>query len=120
MLKMMAIEDDVFDMKAIQQIARSFPFIEWKGGFSNIQDALHEMMLNTPDIIIIAVELQEENGLSVASKIQELLPKVPVIVAARNDHHAREAYEVGARGYIIKPFDRVKLLELLGNLRINI
>jgi hypothetical protein len=33
---------------------------------------------------------------------------------------AREAYEVGARGYIIKPFDRMKLLELFRNLRINI
>jgi DNA-binding NarL/FixJ family response regulator len=117
MLKMMVIDDNVLDREAIEQLVRPLSFVEWQGGFSKPQDALCEMLRNTPDVVITAVEIPEMNGLSFTSMLQERLPDIQVIVAARSSRYAREAYEAGARGYIIKPFDRESLLRLLENVR---
>jgi two-component system response regulator AlgR len=117
MLKMMVIEDNDLDREAIEQLVGSLSHFKWLGGFSKPKDALCEMVRNTPDVVITAVEIPEMNGLSFTSMLQERFPDVQVIVTARSSRYAREAYEAGARGYIIKPFDRESLLRLLENVR---
>jgi two-component system response regulator DesR len=116
MLKMMVIDDNALDRGAIEQLVGSLSSVTWLGGFSKPQDALYEMMRNTPDVVITAVEIPEMNGLSFTGMLQERLPDVQVIVAARSGRYARDAYEAGARGYIIKPFDRESLLRQLENM----
>lgn len=115
MLKLMVVDDNISDLEVVRQIVNSISFIEWAGEFTNPHEALSEMMRNPPDIVITAVELPEMNGLSLTGKMQEVLPRVLVIIAARNSHYATEAYEVGARGYLIKPFRQEDLLKLIGN-----
>ncbi|AOZ93138.1 response regulator transcription factor [Paenibacillus crassostreae] len=115
MLKLMVVDDNISDLEAIQQIVNSISFFEWVGGFANPHEALSEMMRKPPDIVITTVELPEMNGLSLTRKMQEVLPWVHVIIAARNSNFATEAYEVGARGYLIKPFRQESLLKLIGN-----
>jgi two-component SAPR family response regulator len=109
----MVIDDNMSDIEAIKQIVRSITSVDLVGSFVKPQEALCEMMRNAPDVVITAVELPEMNGLSLTRRLQEVLPEIHVIVAARSRHFAREAYEVGARGYLIKPFQKEKLFRLL-------
>ncbi|WP_424767689.1 response regulator [Paenibacillus sp. sgz302251] len=114
-LKLIVVDDNISDLEGIRQIADSISFVEWGGSFAKPQEALMMMMRNAPDVLITAVELPEMNGLSFTGRLQECLPRVHVIVAARSGQYAREAFEVGARGYLIKPFEKGSLLRLLGN-----
>jgi two-component SAPR family response regulator len=112
-LKIIVIDDDTRDMGAIKQILGSIPFVELAGCFVNPQTALKEMMENLPDVLITAIELTEMNGLSLTRTMQEVLASVHVILSSRSGHFAREAYDAGARGYIIKPYRKEKLMSLL-------
>jgi two-component SAPR family response regulator len=112
--KMVVVDDNISDLEDIQAMVSTIAVVEWTGCYTRPQEALLDMARSAPDVVIAAVEMMEMNGLSFTRKLQEILPGVHVIVAARNDHYAREAYEVGARGYLIKPFEKESLMRLLG------
>jgi len=112
---MVVVDDNISDLEDIQEMVSTIAVVEWTRGYTRPQEALLDMTRSAPDVVITAVEMIEMNGLSFTRKLQEIHPGVPVIVTARNDHYAREAYEVGARGYLIKPFEKESLIRLLEN-----
>jgi two-component SAPR family response regulator len=113
-LKLIVVEDNISDLEKVRHIVAGIPFVEWVGHYAEPQEAITEMMRGVPDVVITAVELPNMNGLSFTHKMQNVLPGVHVIVASHSSQYAREAYDVGARGYIIKPFEHESLLRLLG------
>lgn len=116
-MRLMLLEDQTVDRAAVEQIIKSLPDVEWIGTYANSQEALDEAVKNKPDVVIAAVELTEMNGLAFTSKLQEILPTVSIIVSARSGHYAREAYEAGARGYLIKPVGMESLMKALDHTR---
>ncbi|WP_213413469.1 LytR/AlgR family response regulator transcription factor [Xylanibacillus composti] len=114
MLKLMLLDDQPADREAVEQIVRSIPDVEWLGACVNSGEALDAAVKRKPDVVIAAVELAEMNGLAFTSKLQEMLPAVRVIVSASSGDYARQAYDAGARGYLIKPIDQNSLIKVLG------
>gem|GEM_PF-2681820 len=114
MLKLLLLEDQSADQEAVERIIRSLPDVQWLGAYANPQEALAEADRNRPDIVIAAIELADMNGLAFTSKLQAIHPSVRVIVAAHSGDYAREAYDAGARGYLIKPIDPNSLMKVLG------
>lgn len=117
MLKIMVIDDHAAEREQVEQIAKSLAGVEWMGGFASPQDALQEAVKNVPDVVIAAVELTDMNGLAFTGKLQEILPSVHVIVSSRSGRYAREAYDAGARAYLIKPVGKANLMRALDHVR---
>ncbi|AOZ93677.1 LytR/AlgR family response regulator transcription factor [Paenibacillus crassostreae] len=112
---MMVVDDNIDDLKAIEKMVGTIAIVECEGCYTKPQEALLDITRSAPDVVIIAVEMMEMNGLSFTRKLQGILPEIHVILVARTGHYAREAYEVGARRYLIKPFERESLKRLLEN-----
>jgi chemotaxis response regulator CheB len=72
--KLMIIDDNASDRGSMVQIAESISCVKWSRGFANPQDAINEMRFYVPDVVIIAVELSDTNGLSVTRRLLELQP----------------------------------------------
>ncbi|MCI3923543.1 response regulator [Paenibacillus sp. TRM 82003] len=113
MQTLMVIDDNKVDLESVRSIVELYPTVEWLGGYADAQAALAALGVRLPDMVIIAVELAEMNGLMVARTIKETLPQVQVIMAAHSRNFANEAYDVGARGYLIKPLNPNQVLTLL-------
>lgn len=109
----MVVDSNEWDRDTLRDIAGSVKGMEWSGAYESAEEALSAMQIDTPELLVIAVELPEMNGLTLARRMQELHPKLQVIITAMSRHHATEAYEVGARGYIVKPFDKQNMIRLL-------
>lgn len=116
MFKIFIVDNNPSDRDALIRILEKFTCIYWLKVFSNPHEALHDLLQGKPDIVITAVEFPEMNGLTFSRKLLELLPAVHVIVTARSDQYAREAYEVGARSYLIKPFAVEPLEKAISNI----
>ncbi len=75
-----------------------------------------------PDVILSDVEMPRMNGyeLLAALKQQENLRHIPVVMitSRANDKHRQKAVDLGVSEYLTKPFDDVKLLELIKNLTV--
>ena len=70
---------------------------------------------NKPDIILSDLEMPRLSGFELleALKSNENLSDIPVIIISSrsDDAHRREAFELGAAEYLVKPYDEKALLE---------
>jgi DNA-binding NarL/FixJ family response regulator len=112
-LKLMLLEDQTADREAVERITKSLSDVEWMGAYAKPHEALDAAVKCKPDVVIAAVELADMNGLTFTSKLQDILPAVCVIVSARSGDYARQAYDAGASGYLIKPIDQKGLRKVL-------
>lgn len=68
-----------------------------------------------PDLIVLEVSMPQMNGLMAAARLKEILPKVKLIFLTMNldPHVAREAFRLGASGYVAKHSPVKELLKAL-------
>ena len=91
------------------------------GVFYNGNDALLEMKSLNPDIIILDLVMPQKDGITVLEELGSFpqRPKVIVSTAFGHEETTRQAMELGANYYILKPFEIPVLLkrirELTGN-----
>lgn len=73
--------------------------------------ALYEEVL--PDLVTLDVVMPGMDGLATLSRLRELDPacKVIMLSAVGLEGQVTEAVRRGARNYVLKPFDRDKVLE---------
>ena len=65
---------------------------------------------NTPDLILLDIELPDGNGLDLLPKIQALKPApVSIVMTGHGTEYAEKALGAGAADFLAKPFDAVRL-----------
>ena len=79
--------------------------------------ALNEVRKRRPDLIFLDVELPEMNGIEVLRRLQAspATASIPVVMVTGNSERAVvvDSLAAGARGFIVKPFDRKLLIKWL-------
>lgn len=78
-------------------------------------EALDRIPALLPDVVLLDVMMPELDGWGVLEQLDEPKPAVIVISGLATDRagHYRHAVELGALGFVSKPFDSAKLLELV-------
>jgi len=78
----------------------------------NGADAITVVTNNTPDIVLMDINMTPMNGLEATRKILELMPEVKVIGTSANNNprYADKMLQLGAKGYVTKTstFDELK------------
>ena len=90
-------------------------FIERSGGFELVGEAVNGEELirlhgeTRPDVVILDVEMPVMTGVEAAKIIQDVNPKTILVFATAHEDYRKDAFEVYAFDYLIKPFkmDRV-------------
>ncbi len=79
--------------------------------------AYEMILLHRPDLILLDLFLPDEQGLELYSRLQKMPEKfhmdVFVITAARDSQSVKEALQLGAANYIVKPFTQKQLSDRL-------
>ena len=85
------------------------------GEASTGQEALSKIWKEHWDVVVLDIALGERNGLEVLKELQQLHPKLPVLILSMHaeDQYARRAFKAGAAGYITKDSSRVELVTAL-------
>ncbi len=75
------------------------------------------VMDEKPDLVLLDLYLPDEHGLELFARLQQLprgtKPDVFVITAARDSQNLKDAIQLGAAAYIVKPFNGQELIERL-------
>ena len=90
-------------------------FIERSGGFELVGEAVNGEELirlhgeTRPDVVILDVEMPQMTDIEAAKIIQDVNPKTILVFATAHEDYRKDAFEVYAFDYLIKPFkmDRV-------------
>jgi len=113
----------VDDEKSVRQMLvvffgkKGYEVIEASSG----EEAVDKINAGKPDIVLLDMHMGGMDGIETLTKILQIHPKLGVVMATgdENDQKVREAMELGAYGYVLKPFDFL-YLELVVASRLRI
>ena len=109
------VEDEDMIRESIGQLLQSM-FKELymaKNGLEGFE--IYEEKQQEIDIIVTDINMPKLNGLDMLDKIKEINPFIPMLITtAHNDNNfLHRAIDIGVTGYINKPIDIRKLLEVI-------
>ena len=83
--------------------------------YTNCEDALKNILIDNPDVILMDVDLPGMNGIQGIKEARKILPKVNAIVITVHDNSeiVFEALCAGASGYITKTSSHFKILDAI-------
>jgi nitrogen regulation protein NR(I) len=115
MSKLLLIDDEEDVRYSLQRIFDS-PDVELAAAPSG-EEGLKIIPKFKPDLVLMDVRMGGINGLETLRKIRASNPKLLVILmtAYGTTQTAIEAMKLGAYDYLLKPFDAVKIKELIAN-----
>lgn len=71
-----------------------------------------------PDIVLMDITMPEKDGLTALKEIRQMDPtaKVVMLTALGQESVVLEAIKAGARDFVVKPFERERVLTAIGKL----
>ncbi|MBT4153135.1 MAG: response regulator [Candidatus Magasanikbacteria bacterium] len=77
---------------------------------SNGKEALEIIKANSPALVLLDVIMPEMGGMDVLKEVGSTT-NIVMVTAVGQDTTTEEAKSLGAKGYIVKPFEKAQVLE---------
>lgn len=117
MIRTLIIEDDFRVAEINAAYVAKDPDFEVIGVASTAARGYQMVIEEKPDLVLLDLYLPDEHGLELFARLQQLprgsKPDVFVITAARDSQSLKDAVQLGAATYIVKPFNGNELIERL-------
>ena len=109
--KIQLSDDSSFMRKILKDILTEMGFTNFVEAETGKQ-AVEKLSAEKPDLLLLDIIMPELDGIGVLTKLKELnLPTKTIVVSAvGQDDMIKEAQSLGAVGYIVKPFDKEKVV----------
>ena len=98
-----AIDDEQLMLYALEKAVRASADIDVVAGFTNCDDALDWIEINTPDVAFLDINMRGINGIGLAEKITALHPDCKIVFCTGYEEYAVSAFKIHASGYLLKP-----------------
>lgn len=113
-IKLLIVEDNLEMCEILKDFFRITPEIDLCGIAHNGQEALHQIFLVEPDVVLLDIIMPTLDGISVLERLKESnLDKKPCIIVASaisQESITNRALSLGASYYMIKPYNLSDLL----------
>jgi len=111
--KLLLVDDSALARRSLRTILESdgFEVVEAEDGMA----ALERYFLEKPDLVLLDLVMKGMYGLDVLTKLRQLDPsaRVVVVTADVQDSSHQLVQEAGASGFINKPIDKHRVLEVI-------
>lgn len=109
------VEDHPITSQGLVYLLREQPDLYVCGTASSVQEALSAIPSAAPDVVVVDITLNAENGLELVRELSRALPGVKQIVLSMHDEtlYAERALRAGASGYVMKNASSRVLLEAI-------
>lgn len=115
----LCVDDSQFILKQMHQILVSRNFNVVDTALNGVEALMkYKEKQNDIHLITLDITMPEMDGLTTLKKLKEINPEVNVIMvtALGTADTVKEAIKLGAKGYIVKPLNREKVLERIGKI----
>ncbi|MDF3001419.1 MAG: response regulator receiver and domain protein [Bacillota bacterium] len=108
-MKVILVDDEELSLKRLGDMLKELPDIEICGLFYTAADALKFIEGAKVDAVFLDICIPEVDGLTLASKIQEIDSSINVVFVTGYDEYAVTAFELEAVDYLLKPIRNDRL-----------
>lgn len=119
MVDVLVLEDEQYTRKFIKKLVSQNPLIRKVFDTSRGSEAVDLAQKFKPDIFLVDIELdadEELNGIEVAKIIFNLNPETFFVFITGYSKYAIESFAVHPYDYILKPFNKDKILNVISSL----
>lgn len=118
-MRVLIVDDEPLARRGLQVLLGSIPEIQIVGEAGNVAQALALVSSARPDLILLDIELREENGFELLTRLDRGESPAIVFVTAYSQHAIR-AFEESALDYLLKPVAPDRLAAAIDRVRNNI
>jgi two-component system response regulator NreC len=103
-IRVLVVDDHAVVRSGLRLLIDAEQDMETVGEAGNVRDAIFEARTSKPDLILMDVVMPGESGLEGVPKLLHEHPDVKVLILSMQDDpsYLREAFAVGASGYVLK------------------
>lgn len=109
MPKILSIEDSEFERKTIKKILEKEGYTDVFFA-SNGEDGLKKFHEENPDILLLDLRLPDMDGEEILEELSSKNVDIIIVSIVREDETINEMKEKGAKGYVVKPITKDKLI----------
>ncbi len=104
MTKVLLIDDSNLSRRLLRRsLGEEFTYLEAEDGIAGLET----FYLERPDLVILDITMPGMNGMEVLKQIRNVDPTARVVIGSADvqEFSRQEAEALGARGFLLKPFD---------------
>ncbi len=103
-IRVVLVDDHAILRSGLRRVLDAEPDIEVVGEAESAERAVFEAIANKPDVVVMDVVMPGKSGIEGMPAVLQAVPDVKVLVLSMQDdpRYVREAFEVGASGYVLK------------------
>lgn len=112
--KILLIDDSALSRSIVKRaLGNKFRYLEASDGMSGLET----YFLEKPDLVILDLTMPGINGMEVLSRLREMDPQARIVIGTADiqDFSRHQAEDLGAIGFIVKPFTTENIQEVVGN-----
>lgn len=104
MIRIVVVDDQKMVREGIKILLEKIEEIVIVGDIAHGKDALEEIQLLQPDIVLLDIDMPEIDGFTVAEKIMAESPQIKIIMLSshQDESYVHQATQLGAKGYLLK------------------
>lgn len=114
-LKALIVDDEYPARRELRAQLASFPGVEVIGEAASAEEARQLIRALPYDVVFLDIEMPGASGMALARELAGA-PRPQVVFTTAYPQYAVEAFQVGAAGYLLKPFDEERLGQVLERL----
>ena len=103
-VRVLVVDDHAVVRSGIALLLNAEDDLEVVGEAGTAKDAIFSARSTKPDVILLDVVMPDQSGLDVIPQLLHENPDTKILMLSMQDdpHYVREAFEVGASGYVLK------------------
>ena len=113
------VDDNPLLRKTLSQLINSTDALECIGLYSSIEEAQHGVAANTPDVLLMDIEMPVINGIDGTRLIKKQHPDIDIIMLTvfADAEKIVQSICAGASGYLLKKTPPEKIIETISEIR---
>ncbi|MDQ2084992.1 response regulator [Herbivorax sp. ANBcel31] len=116
-VKFVVVDDAVFMRTLLKRMIEEVDGYKVVGEGSNGFEAIEQVKIHKPDIITLDITMPEMDGISAIKDILQSNPDTGIIMVSAMGQQSMviEAIKTGAKDFVIKPFEKSRVLQAIKN-----
>jgi DNA-binding NarL/FixJ family response regulator len=112
-IRVLVADDHAIVRQGLARLLDSLDGLEVVGEASDGAEAVEKVLNLDPDVIVLDIVMPGVDGIEAARRIRREHPRTEIVIltAHRSETYQRQAFEAGARGYLLKDCDLDHLSE---------
>jgi len=107
-MKILIVDDEALARARLRRMLENLGYSDLDEA-SSAEEALELFGKKSYDLVFLDINMPQTNGLELGYELRYLKPEVAIIYQSAYDEHALKAYDIGAVGYLVKPFSAQQL-----------